>query len=68
MIKFVEGTDNKMIVTSTGKVVRRYPVCNRHPEKGFTGFREVKPKVSGWGYLQVGVRSCKAALVHRLVA
>ena len=68
MIKFVEGTDNKMIVTSTGRVFRRYPVCYRYPEKGFTGFREVKPGLSGWGYLQVGVSSCRAAQVHRLVA
>ena len=68
MIKFVEGTDNKMIVTSTGRIFRRYPVCYRYPEKGFTGFREVKPGLSGWGYLQVGVSSCRAAQVHRLVA
>ena len=66
MIKFIEGTDNKMIVTSDGRIFRRYPVNNRRPEKGFTGFREVKPGLNG--YLQVGVGSCKAALVHRLVA
>ena len=70
MIKFIEGTDNKMIVTSTGRIFRRYPVCSKYPEKGFTGFREVKPGLSGWGYLQVGVRGCKcrAVQVHRLVA
>lgn len=68
MIKFIEGTDNKMIVTSTGRIFRRYPVSRRHPEKGFTGFREVNLSNTGLGYLQVGVRSCKAAHVHRLVA
>ena len=68
MIKFVEGTDNKVIITSDGRVFRRYPVNKRRPEKGFTGFREVKPGLSGWGYLQVGVSSCRAAQVHRLVA
>lgn len=68
MIKFVEGTDNKMIVTSTGRIFRRYLVCRKYPEKGFTGFREVKPGLSGWGYLQVGVSSCRATQVHRLVA
>ena len=68
MIRFVEGTDNKMIVTSTGRIFRRYPVSRRHLEKGFTGFREVKPGLSGNGYLQVGVGSCKPKLVHRLVA
>ena len=68
MIKFIEGTDNKMIVTSTGRVFRRYPVSRRHLEKGFTGFREVKPGL-GYDYLRVGLSgSCKTAFVHRLVA
>ena len=68
MIKFVEGTDNKMIVTSTGRIFRRYPVCRKYPEKGFTGFREVKPGL-GRGYLQVGLGGIRnTALVHRLVA
>ena len=67
MIKFVEGTDNKMIVTSTGRIFRRYPVCRKYPEKGFTGFREAKPSLS-CSYLQVDVGSRKIAYVHRLVA
>ena len=68
MWKFIQGTDNKVIITSDGRIFRRYPVNNRRPEKGFTGFKEAKPKVSGWGYLQVGVRGCNTSLVHRLVA
>ena len=69
MIKFVEGTDNKMIVTSTGRVFKRYSVNNRRPEKGFTGFREVNPSITVSGYLLVGLSgSCKTAPVHRLVA
>lgn len=68
MIKFVEGTDNKVIITSDGRVFKRYSVCRKYPEKGFTGFKEVKPRLNNWGYLQVGVGSCKPALVHRLVA
>lgn len=69
MIKFVEGTDNKVIVTSTGRVFRRYPVCSKYPEKGFTGFREVNLSNNGSGYLQVGLgRIRNAAPVHRLVA
>ena len=68
MIKFIEGTDNKVIITSDGRVFKRYSVSRKYPEKGFTGFREVKPSKSCSGYLQVGVRSCKATLVHRLVA
>ena len=68
MIKFVEGTNNKVIITSDGRVFKRYPVCNKYPEKGFTGFREVKPGL-GSGYLQVGLgRIRNTALVHRLVA
>ena len=69
MWKFIQGTDNKMIVTSTGRIFRRYPVNRRRPEKGFTGFREVKPGLSGWGYLQVGLgRIRNSVSVHRLVA
>ena len=68
MIKFVEGTDNKMIVTSTGRVFRRYLVNRKYPEKGFTGFREVNPHLYS-GYLQVFLSgSHKTAYVHRLVA
>ena len=68
MIKFVEGTNNKVIITSDGRVFKRYPVCRKYPEKGFTGFREAKLSNNGSGYLQVGVGSCKDVLVHRLVA
>ena len=69
MIKFVEGTDNKMIVTSTGRIFKRYPVCRKYPEKGFTGFREVNPSKNYSGYLLVGLSGIpKAASVHRLVA
>ena len=68
MIKFVEGTNNKVIITSDGRVFKRYPVCRKYPEKGFTGFREVKPKLNGCGYPQVGLGTCKTVSVHRLVA
>ena len=67
MIKLIEGTDNKMIVTSTGRIFKRYPVCSKYPEKGFTGFREVKPSNAHSGYLQVGLSGIPK-LVHRLVA
>ena len=68
MIKFIEGTDNKMIVTSTGRVFRRYPVIRNHPEKGFTGFREVKPRlVRGYPVVTIPYRS-GICYVHRLVA
>ena len=66
MFKFIEGTDNKAIVTSDGRVFKRYPVNNRRPEKGFTGFREVKPRL--YGYLAVTIPYRKDCLIHRLVA
>lgn len=67
MWKFIQGTDNKMIVTSTGRIFKRYPVCSKYPEKGFTGFREVKPWLS-LGYPTVFIPYRKGCSIHRLVA
>lgn len=68
MFKFIEGTDHKMIVTSTGRVFKRYPVCSKYPEKGFTGFREVNPHLCS-GYLQVNLSGIRIPqYVHKLVA
>ena len=66
MFKFIEGTDHKAIVTSDGRVFKRYLVNKKRPEKGFTGFREVKPRLSG--YLSVFIPYRKGCCVHRLVA
>ena len=69
MWKFIQGTDNKMIVTSTGRIFKRYPISRKRPERGFTGFKEVNLSKGYSGYLQVnlsGIR--KIVLVHRLVA
>ena len=69
MIKFIEGTDNKMIVTSDGRIFRRYSLNKRRPEKGFTGFREVKPGLNNCGYLLVRLSGIRIPqCVHRLVA
>ena len=71
MWKFIQGTDNKMIITSTGRIFRRYPIRKGwNPKRivGWSEFREVKPRLV-CGYLQVnlsGIRIPK--LVHRLVA
>ena len=67
MIKFIEGTDNKVIITSDGRVFRRYPVIRNHPEKGFTGFREVKPRLSKYPVVTIPYRSGICS-IHRLVA
>ena len=69
MFKFIEGTDNKMIVTSTGRIFKRYVVTKKgNKPVGWSEFREVKPWSKNRGYLLVGVRSCKTAFVHKLVA
>ena len=68
MWKFIQGTDHKAIITSDGRVFKRYHVCRKYPEKGFTGFREVNPGL-GCGYLQVYLSGIRIPqLVHRLVA
>ena len=68
MIKLIEGTDNKAIVTSDGRVFKRYPISRKRPEKGFTSFREVKPRLGYWGYLSVAIPYRKDCSIHRLVA
>lgn len=69
MFKFIEGTDNKMIVTSTGRVFRRYPIWKGWNNKrivGWTEFKEVKPRL--YEYLTVFIPYRKDCFVHRLVA
>ena len=73
MIKFVEGTDNKVIITSDGRVFKRrkiYAGCGKKRHTvGWSEFREAKPGLNSWGYLQVNLSETrKTVLVHRLVA
>ena len=71
MIKFIEGTDNKMIVTSDGRVFKRRKIYAGRGKKrhtiGWTEFREVKPWL-GCGYLLVTIPYRKNCYIHRLVA
>ena len=68
MWKFIQGTDNKAIITSDGRVFKRYSVSGNRHKKGFTDFREVKPRL-GSGYLQVNLGVIRnTTFVHRLVA
>ena len=73
MIKFIEGTDNKAIITSDGRVFKRKAIYKGNQItgkqlKGWTEFREVKPWL-GLGYLQVYLSGIRIPqLVHRLVA
>ena len=65
--RFIKGTDRKAYVSSDGRVFKRYPVSRKHLEKGFTGFREVKPRLV-CGYLAVTIPYRKDCSIHRLVA
>ena len=67
MIKLIEGTDHKAIVTSDGRVFRRYVIRKGNKPVGWTEFREVKPWL-GCGYLSVFIPYRKTWFIHRLVA
>ena len=74
MFKFIEGTDNKAIITSDGRVFKRrkmYAGCGKKRHTiGWSEFREVKPRL-GCGYLSVSIPTIpyrKDCYIHRLVA
>ena len=71
MIKFIEGTDNKAIITSDGRVFKRKAIYKSNQIagkqlKGWTGFKEVKPRL--YEYLVVFIPYRKDCFIHRLVA
>ena len=73
MIKFIEGTDNKAIITSDGRVFRRKAIYKGNQItgkqlKGWSEFREVKPRLDWCGYPVVFIPYRKDCLIHRLVA
>ena len=72
MIKFVEGTDNKAIITSDGRVFKRKAIYKGNQItgrqlRGWSEFREVKPRLN-CGYLSVTIPYSKDCYIHRLVA
>ena len=72
MFKFIEGTDNKAIITSDGKVFKRKAIYKSNQIagkrlKGWSEFREVKPRSNG-GYLKALLPFRGDCLIHRLVA
>ena len=67
MIKLIEGTDNKAIVTSDGRVFKRYVIKKGYKPVGWTEFKEVKPRLSS-GYLSVTIPYREGCSIHRLVA
>ena len=71
MWKFIQGTDNKAIITSDGRVFKRKAIYkgNQITGKyliGWTDFREVKPRLVS--YLVVAIPYRKGCSVHRLIA
>ena len=66
MWKFIQGTDNKAIITSDGRVFKRYVVTKKgNKPVGWSEFREVKPRL--YEYLVVTIHS-RDCFIHRLVA
>ena len=73
MFKFIEGTDNKAIITSDGRVFKRRKICTGFGKKrhtvGWSEFREVNLSNNDSGYLWVKVGRIRNTVpVHRLVA
>lgn len=65
--RFIEGTDHKAIVTSDGRVFKRYVVSKKEKKPvGWSEFREVKPRLGE--YLAVTIPYRKDCSIHRLVA
>ena len=71
MIRFIEGTDNKAIVTSDGRVFKRRKIYAGRGKKkhiiGWTEFREVKLVKNGV-YLRAFLPFRGVCHIHRLVA
>ena len=67
MWKFIQGTDHKAIVTSDGRVFRRYVIRKGNKPAGWTEFREVKLVKNGV-YLRAFLPFRGVCHIHRLVA
>ena len=72
MWKFVEGTDNKVIITSDGRVFKRKAIYKGNQItgkqlKGWSEFKEVKPRLSKYPVVTIPYRSGICS-IHRLVA
>ena len=66
--RFVDGTEENLIVSDQGEILKRYPKsCRYGGRKDFYQFVNVKPNASGYLQVNVPVRNV-TTLVHRLVA
>ena len=65
--RFVEGSEENVVVSSKGEVLKRYPKsCRYGGRKDY--YEYVHPNTSEPGYLQVGIPKKGMVLVHRIVA
>lgn len=66
--RFVDGTEENMIISAAGEVLKRYPKSYRYGgRRDFYEYVNVKPNASGYLQVNVPVRNT-TDLVHRLVA
>lgn len=66
--RFVEGTEENMVVNSKGEILKRYPrSCRYGGRRDFYEVVNVKPNASGYLQVNVPIRNT-TTLVHRLVA
>ena len=66
--RFVDGTEENMVISATGEVLKRYPKSYRYGGRK-EYYEYVHPKQNVAGYLQINVPIRNTTtLVHRLVA
>ena len=66
--RFVDGTEENLVISSQGEVLKRYPRSYRYGgRKDFYEVVNVKPNASGYLQVNVPIRNT-TTLVHRLVA
>ena len=66
--RFVEGTEENLVVSDQGEIFKRYPKsCRYGGRKDYYQFVNVKPNAAGYLQVNVPVRNT-TTLVHRLVA
>ena len=66
--RFVEGTEENLVVSNQGEILKRYPrSCRYGGRKEYYQVVNVKPNTAGYLQINVPIRNT-TTLVHRLVA
>ena len=66
--RFVDGTEENLVISSQGEVLKRYPrSCRYGGRRDYYQVVNVKPNASGYLQINVPIRGT-TTLVHRLVA